>query len=170
MMTVPPVIQESAYALLAEKIEEAGLRIEDHFRVGDTGFALSKEAAAAIARTGFPMALPSNDTLEGVGIARNADFFHPLSVAMTEKECGMEGGSMNMWGAASVLMKAGMGWMPSNDGGELARTNMANIIAVVSPTTSVSELMKAARYSDPRLMQLVELLHRGLDTLAVEKK
>ena len=162
-MNFPPLVYEQATKVLAQDLQASGLRIENHFRVCDQGMALTHEAIAVMRKTGFPLPIEGNDSIAGFGLARDGGFWHPLSEQFSEKESGVEGGAMNNWAAASLLINASLGWIESSD-----RTRPLGMVkesvGKAAPTVAVDELMESARYSDAALMKLVTLTKEGLDT------
>lgn len=162
MKNIPPAIVEKAFEHLAGHLQAEGLRIEDHLRVSDEGMALTHQAAAAMKKTGFPFAVPSNRSIKGMGIPRDGSFLHPLSESTPEAECGVEGGAMNLWYSASVFVSVAMGWMESDDPTK-ALGIVKETVSSASPTTSAKKLIEAARYSDPSLLKLIGLVKDGLE-------
>ena len=149
------LIHEQAYKTIAAHLTKAGLRIEDNFRVADQGFAVTHRAADVLKATGCPVDVPSNDSLAGVGISR-FPFLHPLSAASGE--------NFNLWGSASILISAALGWLPSEPQPQTtAAKNIRKLVSRVAPTVDIAALLEASRYSDQSLLKLTSLLHQALE-------
>jgi len=166
---LPPEIKNefhsTAYEIMANEIIKSGLRVEDHCRVTDQGFALTKQAIKAIAATGFPAVKElgeGNDDLDGLGIGRSA-FIHSLS------EYSPDGDHMNLWGLASLIISAAQGWIPGEKPTQQALEMLTNTVFKASPTTDVNLLLARARYDDRALLKLASLLNEGLNASVVKK-
>ena len=165
-------IEDISYGIMADTISAAGLRIEDHMRVSDRGFALTFAAIEAIKRSNpfgdlaeferLGFAKMGNKTLEGVGIARDP-FFHPLTeITDGTASDGTDQKFLNNWAIASAAISAAMGWLapePNNPG--VAMGTLREFVFAASPTTELSQLMTRARYDDRSLMQLCSLANQG---------
>lgn len=164
--TTPPVneyVRSVAYEIMADQLESAGLRLEDNFRVIGGNMALSHAAAKAIAQTGFPLKLEGNDSLESTGITRTGGFWHPLGETISEEKSGVDGGAMNLWMAASLMINAAAGWLEEpSDNPAIPLSAITEAANCVAPTTSVPKLLRAARYDDAALLKLVGLVKDGL--------
>lgn len=156
-------ISES-HEVLAQSLIDAGLRIEDHLRVCDQGLALTHAAIAAIKASGYPGTEfdgLGNRSIDGLGLERSP-FQHPLS-EYAAPNADIPEHHVNLWAFASLLISAAMNWMPKPpDDPNAATRNLAELVAVASPTTSLSKLMFRARYDDGALMKLCSLTHQGL--------
>lgn len=165
-MPTPPVneyVRSVAYEIMADQLEAAGLRLEDNFRVSDQGMALSHDGARVIAKTGFPMKLEGNESLEHMGISRTGGFWHPLSKMISEQESGLEGGGLNLWASASFMVNAAAGWLKElPDTPDQAIAAITDAVSGVAPTVSIPQLMRAARYDDAALLKLIGLVQDGL--------
>ena len=157
---IPAVVQEKAFALMADDFEKHGLRLEDNFRVSSEGMAMTHAAARLINRAPLPMKVKGNDSLEGMGLNRDGGFWHPLSEIKSEEESGIEGGLMNLWASASIFISAAMGWSDLDATASLKVVEKQ--VGSVAPTVSIPELMRAARYDDAALLKLAGLVHQGL--------
>lgn len=158
---IPQAVQEKAFTVVAAHIAAAGLRIEENFRVSDQGMALTHRAAAVLKATGCPIAIPGNDSLEGMGLDRTDGFFHPLSDHI-ETADRLGGGAMNTWACASLMVSVSLGWIES-DCPDKPRKIMTEAIAGIAPNVSVAGLMEQARYSDAALLKIISLTKEGLD-------
>jgi hypothetical protein len=149
----------TAYSIMAETIIEAGLRIEDHFRVADEGICLTREAVAAIAATGYPNIAElgeGNADLVGVGIERSP-YSHPLSEADPDNPDWI-----NLWGGASLIINFAMGWFPGEPPTDAAMEALKDAVTSAAPNISFEILVTRARYDDRMLAKLVSLAHEGL--------
>lgn len=159
--SMKPHLMDAAYEIMAQSIEDAGLRLEDHFRVSDQGAALSCEAVRAIADTGFPRIAEfgaGNESLDGVGIDRNP-FMHHLSEFM-------EGNReyINSWAAISLIVTIAQGWDEGNR--ETAQHSLEAMVFSVAPTLDLPTLQRRARYDDRSLLQLASYAERGFNAIA----
>ena len=143
--------------LMAQVIEQAGLRLEDNFRVSDEGIAMTPAAAEAIAATGFPMTIEGTkpEVFEQMGINRKGGFVHPLA--------GQTNGWLNGWSTASMLVNAANGWVEPKPAPPIAIRETKALVALVDPTISAEALLRAARYNDAKLMQLLSLINQGVE-------
>jgi hypothetical protein len=147
------LIQEKAYETIALHLGQAGLRLEDNLRVSDQGFAVTHQAAAVMKATGCPVVVPSNDTLDGLGLSRSP-FLHPLSEAY--------GDNMNLWCSASAMISFALGWVPGDHPSATARQTVKALVTSVAPTVDADALLEASRYSDPSLLKLAGFVQDGL--------
>ena len=152
------MIQDIANRLMAQQIEKAGLRLEDNFRVADKGLALTHKAAKALARSGFSMKLPSNESIKHMGIDRTGGVWHPLSEE--------NNGNLNLWASASAFVGVAQGWVDDpNTGNPQSIEVVRQLVASVTPNVSVDELRFTARYDDRALLRLIGLVQECLFAL-----
>ncbi|MBD1847303.1 hypothetical protein H6F89_28635 [Cyanobacteria bacterium FACHB-63] len=158
-------LSDETYAGLADQIEKAGLRIEDHLRVNDRGVALTNEAIQAIAASGSPrMAeLKGNANLQGIGISRHPSFVHPLS-GFFDADCK----HINSWGAVSMLISVAQGWIEEGNR-STAQQSLATTVYAIAPRLDLPTLQRQARYDDRALLKLCSHVHEGL-ILRADKK
>lgn len=157
-MSLPPLVYEKAFEMMAQHIESAGLHLEDNFRVSDAGLAFSHAAAAVINSSGTPMKVTGNASLAGLGIDRAGGFWHPLAERFEEPEPGVNG-----YGFASLLISVASGW--ADEGvPEIAKESARAVVASSAPTTDFDRLLYLARFSDPALMKLIRLLNDGFES------
>lgn len=155
------LIHEQAYKVIAQQIEDAGLRLEDNFRASDQGFLVSDRAAAIMKAQGCPHEIPSVKSLEGLGIKRSP-FRHPLSD-------GDEKRGLNFWFASSILISSALGWIPGEPPQPVAVQNLKMFVGKASPLVDAIALMNAARYDDRSLMKLASLTAQGMEKLLQSK-
>jgi hypothetical protein len=150
------LVNDAAYEVIAGVLTEAGLRLEDNMRASDRGMALSHQAIAAVAATGFPGIdqLESGD-LEGVGLQRTP-WWHPLSEFSEDREY------MNMWASSSFFVSAALGWVPDEEQSEKAIDLIKSLVGRIAPTLDTETLLHRCRYDDRSLLKLTELVHRGM--------
>jgi hypothetical protein len=141
--------QSGAADVMATAIEDAGLRLEDHFRVVDAG-GIGISAAAAKVFDGSGVELPP--VIFPCGIDRNP-FMHPLT------ETDEASDTVNGWGFASVLISGANGWMEANRAS--CREFLAGIVGAVRPTVDIDVALRKARYDDRALMQLCGWAQEG---------
>jgi hypothetical protein len=141
--------QSGAADVMATAIEDAGLRLEDHFRVVDAG-GIGVSAAAAKVFDGSGVELPPVEF--PCGIDRNP-FMHPLT------ETDETGENVNGWGFASVLISGANGWMEANR--VSCREFLAGIVGAAHPTVDIDAALRKARYDDRALMQLCGWAQEG---------
>jgi hypothetical protein len=157
------IFRDSAYEIIAEQLTEAGLRLEDNFRVLDNGFVLTKAAIDAIKATGFSAVEHFGtgvDSLAGVGIRRDP-FKHPLS------EVSPDGEHMNLWMFASIGISAALGWLNEPpDNPEVAMTNIRKMVFAANPAVDFEKLLRQCRYDDRALMRLASLIKEGFEKTA----
>lgn len=162
-MTFPPIAYEKGFALMADHLESAGLRLEDNLRVADAGIAFTHAAAAVINSSGTPAKVSGNKSLEGLGIDRSEGFWHPLTERYTPEQCGGDpDGGMNMWGCASFFVSSALGWLPGLEPTAKGNAAVVELASAAAPTTDIKALMRAARYHDASLLKLVGLVQAGL--------
>jgi hypothetical protein len=148
----------NAFEVMAETITDAGLRIEDHFRVSDSGIALTREAVAAIAATGYPKIAElgtGNDDLDGMGTGRSP-YLHPLS------EMDFDSDTTNIWGSVSIFINAAMGWFPGEAPTDEGMQVLKDAVTSAAPNVGFEILVSRARYDDRMLAKLASLAHEGL--------
>jgi hypothetical protein len=141
--------QSAGADIMADAIEDAGLRLEDHFRVVDAG-GIGVSAAAAKVFDGSGVELPPVEFPCGIG--RNP-FMHPLT------ETDETGENVNGWGFASVLISGANGWMEANRAS--CREFLAGIVAAARPTVDIDAALRKARYDDRALLQLCSWAQEG---------
>jgi hypothetical protein len=154
---------DSSYEIIAEQLTEAGLRLEDNFRVLDNGFVLTKAAIAAIKTTGFSAVEHFGsgvDSLAGVGIRRDP-FKHPLS------EVSPDGEHMNLWMFASIGVSAALDWLSEPpDNPQVAINNIQRLVFAGNPAIDFEKLLRQCRYDDRALMKLASLIKEGFEQVA----
>ncbi len=153
-------INDQSGDAIAEVVESAGLLLENHFRVGDEGIALSRQAVKAIAETGYPLVLEfgeGNDSLEGVGLKRKGGFVHPLSENLDDDH-------INSWAAVSVTISGAMGWLDADQG--KCSDFLKELVSRAAPTIDLPRLMRRSRYDDRALLKLYNTANRGFEILA----
>jgi len=160
-------LTEMSFDAMAEVIENAGLRLEDHMRITDDGVGLTKDAVNAIIESGIPAHMvesQGNDSLKGFGIDRTDGFFHPLSEVFDAEITGTPEECTNSWGVASMVISAAQGWIEGN------RQNSFEFLKSCalrqSPTTDLDLMMRRSRYDDRVLMKLCSLFANGFDAIA----
>lgn len=165
---MPEDVQQEAFGwaneILAETLEDAGLRLEDHLRVSDQGIAVTKQAVAAIKATGYSELDDfggGNDSLEGYGIQRIPNFWHPLS--KTIKNNGEE--CLNSWCAVSLLISFALGWDQEGDP-KIAKPHLQQLIFAANPSIDFERLCHRSRYDDRALLKLASLANTGFENLA----
>ena len=155
-----------AFDSLANEIESAGLQIEDHIRVCDEGFALTKTALAAItarnAEIGSCDKPPITeemciDSLDGVGICRSP-FVHPLSDIKQEDDEEWA----NAWTTASLMINVVHGWLGDEGDPEKATKFLQQLTFAGNPQIDFAKLIRRVRYHDGELMRLCSLVEQGL--------
>lgn len=159
-------LHEAAHSIIAEVLENAGLRLEDHMRVTDRGVALTREAVKAIADTEFPQVAEfgeGNETLAGIGLDRGDGFIHPLSATM-------DGNSeyLNSWAVVSMTVSGALEWTDANQNKCLEF--LQTCVSTVAPTVDLPTLTRRARYDDRALMKLCSYCQDGLQRLAEQTK
>ncbi|MBW4526802.1 MAG: hypothetical protein KME18_16715 [Phormidium tanganyikae FI6-MK23] len=157
-------LRVSAYSIIADVIGEAGLRIENHFRVCDRGVALTHAALKAIADTGFPEMAKlgkGSESLQGFGVDRANGFYHPLGETFQHQgeDC------INSWGVASMLVSSAAGWIEDCDS-EQGFKSLQMFVSQVAPTVDVQEMLRQSRYDDRSLLRLVQLASDGMTAKA----
>ncbi|MBD1857709.1 MULTISPECIES: hypothetical protein [Leptolyngbya] len=160
------LIQDEAFDILAEVVEAAGLRLEDHFRITDKGIALTAPGLKAIADTGFPKMEDFGkpfDSLEGVGLKRISGFYHPLCETFEHRgeDC------VNSWAVASMCINSAAGWLPDVDS-EQGYRSLELFVSQVSPTADVRKLLWRSRFDDRALMRLCQLAADGMTAKAAQ--
>lgn len=160
------LLHSEAYETMAKVLTDAGLRLEDNLRVTDEGVALTKQAIAVFADTGFPEVDAfgeGNETLDDVGLGRDP-FWHHLSDFQGAGERAM----MNLWMAASFIINGANGWIADDDGSRKpSRNGLRNakrLAAVVAPTLDTEKLLYRTRYDDRELLKACEILHRAMES------
>ena len=153
-------IEATGMEIMADILTDAGLRLEDHFRVADDGVMLSKEALLAIAATGYQKMAEfgEGNTLEAIassGLGRSP-FIHRLSEFDHEKDF------MNLWACASIVISTSMGWMPGEGATPQAKDAIADLLSVAAPTLDQARLIRQSRYDDRALLKLCSYAHSGL--------
>lgn len=161
---------DEAIEVIAQTLQAAGLRLEDHLRVADAGIAVTRQAIEAIKATGYPNAADfgeGNASLEGLGLCRSP-FMHSLSEFYPQgAEPGIDEDTMNLWAMASLLISAVMGWLDEPpDEPETALANLKAVVIVAAPTLDLEKLMFRARYDDASLLKLASLTHQGIQAKA----
>ena len=156
-----------AFDSLASEIEQASLRIEDHIRVCDEGFALTKTALAAITARNAGIGSCDKppiteemciDSLDDVGLCRSP-FIHPLSD--TKEEDGEPWA--NAWATASLLINITHGWAGEGEGEpEKALKFLLQLVFAGNPQIDFTKLIRRVRYHDGELMRLCSLVEQGL--------
>lgn len=145
---------------IAESLESEGLRIEDHMRRGDQGFAFSKQAINVIVGSGYPKAYEfgeGHESLSGIGLSRDP-YVHPLA-EFTERDGDA---LLNVWAVTSVTINCAMGWDESEQP-DRAKALLKELVMIASPTCDMDKLMHRARYDDRVLLRLASLAKSGLD-------
>jgi hypothetical protein len=158
--SMTPHLMDHAYEIMAQALEDIGLKLEQHFRVTDQGAALTREAVEAIYETGFPRSseLAGNDSLEGIGLDRDP-FWHQLSDYMPENR-----EYINAWAAISITISVAQGWDSGNQ--EVAQNHLETMIRSVAPTLDLETLQRRSRYDDRALLQLASYAQRGFTAMA----
>ena len=151
--------------VLADVLSDAGLRLEHHLRVSDSGVALSKDAIAALAATGYPDIEKfgkgnTPEDLASFGLGRSP-FFHPLS-EFFPAGTHIDGESMNLWACASVVISGAMGWFPEERATPQAKEAIADLLSVAAPTLDQARLIRQSRYDDRALLKLCSYVERAL--------
>lgn len=158
--------QSVANDVMAEILENEGLRLEDHFRVTDQGIALSCEAVEAIRKTGFPdmhLLEDGNESLDGMGLSRSP-FFHPLSEVFEPCEHHPEK-TLNGYMVASITISGAMGWDESADPGK-CRSFLKKLVFCHRPEFDVEQALSQCRYDDRVLLRLANYAANGIDAKA----
>lgn len=161
---------DEAIEVIAQSLQTAGLRLEDHMRVADAGIAVTRQALEAIRATGYPNAADfgeGNNSLEGMGLCRSP-FMHPLSEFYPKgAEPAIDEDTINLWAMASLLISAVMGWLDEPpDEPETALANLKTFVMVAAPTVDLEKLMFRARYDDSSLLKLASLVQQGIQAKA----
>jgi hypothetical protein len=150
----------SGFDVMAETLANAGLKVEDHLRVSDKGFALSREAVAMFAAMNYPKIAEfgeGNETLEGFGLNRSP-YRHPLAESSPSNP-----DYINIWGAVTLFINAAMGWFPDLPSTDEAMEALKDAVTAAAPNVSFEILVSRARYDDRMLAKLASLAHEGLN-------
>jgi hypothetical protein len=151
------MMHATANAAIADKLEDSGLRLEDHMRVLDEGVAFTSQAIAVIAASGYDRAFEFGEgyeTLEGVGLQRDP-FVHHL----TEHSEDL----VNLWGVASIHLSVAMGWMDADSIPSLkALEEIPVLVGMTKPTIDATALIRQSRYDDRALLKLTGLIRDGI--------
>jgi hypothetical protein len=150
---------------IANRLDAAGMRVEEHLRMVDGHIALSTAAIELIAATGFPNPERfgrGNESVTGLGLKRLGGFFHPLG--KVEVVNGED--VLDPLGFASVLVSSANGWIPTDDGGVTAIGTVKAIVAAGSPTADALLMLKQARYSDSVLLRLCSIIAKSFEDKA----
>jgi|GEM_PF-3570248 len=154
-------LHAQGYAIIADFLEQAGLRLEDSLRVSDQGVAFSIAAVKVLIATNpnYPRVSDFGSGCESiaeVGIDRTNGFLHPLSERYPENP-----EYVDLWAAASVVISAAMQWIESD--GDTARQALEEFVSIVAPTLDLKTMLKACRYDDRALLKLCNYAHDGLE-------
>jgi hypothetical protein len=154
------MLYAASYASIADKLEELGLRLEDHMRVMDEGVAFSREAIAFIAASGYDRAFEfgeGHETLEGIGLQRDPYMHHLSEVSEIDDNF------VNLWVVASVHLNVSLGWLEADAIPSLkALEEIPVLVAMTKPTIDASALIRQSRYDDRALLKLTGLIRDGL--------
>lgn len=165
-------LEANSFDAIAHILVDAGLKVEEHFRVTDEGSFLTKDAIGAIAATGFPAIKvfgEGHDSLEGVGIDRSNGFRHPLC----------NGNLANSWDIVSLLISATYGWYKyryrleskygidsfnqQDDSRIKSLGELACLVKLADPNADFSTLVNRALYDDRALLMLCSLANAGFE-------
>ena len=147
------------YAVIADVLEQAGLRLEDHLRVDERGMAVSVAAVKVITETGCPRVSDFGSGCESiaeVGIDRTNGWLHPLSERHPDNP-----DFVDLWAAASVMISAAMKWIQSD--GDAAIEALKAVVFIAAPTVDLTAMLRTCRYDDRALLKLCSLAHDGFE-------
>lgn len=96
------------------------------------------------------------ENFQGVGVDRSTIFMHPLA-------SGIQGKTLNSWGAASGLISTALSWSGDGDP-ELCRKNLAEAFRAVG-RSDLDHLLWLARFDDSALLELVAIAQEGISIL-----
>ncbi|WNZ45205.1 hypothetical protein Q2T42_25800 [Leptolyngbya boryana CZ1] len=155
-------IAEFAFRRVADLLEQAGLKVEEHFRLCDEHFVITHEAEKVMRSAGYLTLRGTcgNDDLDGIGFKRLGGWMHRLS-----KILELDGHEFpNSWGAASCIISTASGWIDGDR--ENCLRLLKECVFRVEPTTDCDLLLKQSRYDDRALMKLASLVEQGYWLLA----
>lgn len=147
--------QHALGRLLAEQLTSLKVPLENSVRVSDDGVFLSIGACAVLEFFPSPDSpIKVVENFQGVGIDRTTIFMHPLS-------SGIQGKTLNSWGAASGLISTALGWCGDGDP-EICRKNLSEAFRALG-RSDLDGYLWLARFDDSGLLEMVAIAQEGIN-------